>query len=106
MATATGTATWNTRRSPGRRRFWWVARLRVYSQYLLGCRKAETVKDALITIWSEITARTDGPLAMRFYVQPLMATILAIRDGLEDARAGHPPYFWSLFTDPGWTRVG
>lgn len=73
------------------------------------------MKDALITIWSEIAARPDGPLAMRFYVQPLMATILAIRDGLEDARAGHPPYFWSLFTDPvnrrerlqgGWKSVG
>ena len=28
-----------------------------------------------------------------------MATIFAIRDGLGDARAGRPPYFWSLFTD-------
>ena len=27
-----------------------------------------------------------------------MATILAIPDGLKDARQGLPPYFWTIFT--------
>ncbi len=31
------------------------------------------------------------------FIQPLMATILAVRGGLKDAREGRPPYFWSLF---------
>jgi hypothetical protein len=49
--------------------------------------------------WHEIVARPDGPLAIRFYVQPLVAAVLAVRDGLRDARRGNRAYFWSLFTD-------
>jgi hypothetical protein len=30
-----------------------------------------------------------------------MASILAIRAGLQDAREGKPPYFWAIFTEPG-----
>jgi len=54
--------------------------------------------DTFSRIWQEIVARPDGPLAGRFYLQPLMATALAIRDGVADARMGRPPYFWTLFT--------
>jgi len=65
--------------------------------------------------WQEILARPDGPLAMRFYLQPLMSTIFAIRDGLRDARMQRPAFFWALFTRPsqrkellrsGWKSVG
>ena len=71
--------------------------------------------DVLAQMWQEIVARPDGPLAMRFYLQPLMATLFAVRDGVHDAHAGRPPYFWSLFADPanrserlrdGWRSVG
>ena len=72
--------------------------------------------DNLLTqAWHEIAARPEGPLAMRFYMQPLMAAFFAIRDGLKDARAGRPAYFWALFTEPshrsqlvrdGWKSVG
>jgi hypothetical protein len=48
--------------------------------------------------WQEIAARPDGPMAFRFYLQPAMAMLLAVRDGLRDARAGKPAYLWSLFT--------
>ena len=41
--------------------------------------------DLLTRFWHEIAARPDGPLAMRFYLQPLMATFFAVRDGLKDA---------------------
>jgi hypothetical protein len=37
-------------------------------------------------------------MAFRFYLQPTMAILFAIRDGLHDARGGEPAYFWSLFT--------
>jgi len=52
---------------------------------------------------------------MRFYLQPTMAAFLAIRDGLKDARAGKPAYFWDLFNNPahrrerireGWKSIG
>src|SRR6266508_4038809 len=57
------------------------------------------MEETLTRILHNIFGRLDGPLHFRFFLQPLMATIFAIRDGLGDARAGRPPYFWSLFTD-------
>jgi len=33
---------------------------------------------------------------LRFIVQPLVAILLGIRDGREDARLGRPPYIWGL----------
>lgn len=75
----------------------------------------DSIPELLSRFWQEIAARPSGPLAFRFYLQPAMATFFAIRDGLRDARAGSPPYFWSLFTDPrhrherirsGWHSIG
>jgi len=39
-------------------------------------------------------------MSFRLVLQPSMAMIFAIRDGLKDAREGRPAYFYSLFTDP------
>jgi hypothetical protein len=73
------------------------------------------MEDYLVRWWQEIVGRGGGPLKMRFIIQPLMATILAVRAGLKDAREGRPPYFWSLWTDPhhrqemmqnGWKDIG
>ena len=59
--------------------------------------------------------RLDGPLHFRFIAQPLMATIFAVIDGLKDAKAGKPAYFWALLSTAehrkqlvkdGWKRVG
>jgi hypothetical protein len=58
----------------------------------------------LSQFWQEIAARPAGPLALRFYFQPLMATLLAVRDGLSDARQGKPAYLWSVVTDPAHRR--
>lgn len=43
-------------------------------------------------------------MSFRLLLQPAMALIFAIRDGLKDARAGRPAYFYSLFTDPATRR--
>jgi hypothetical protein len=43
-------------------------------------------------------------MKFRLVLQPLMATFFAIRSGLADARAGKPPFFWSLFSDPAHRR--
>lgn len=62
-----------------------------------------------------LVARVTGPMHFRLFLQPGMATFLAIRDGLKDARECKPPYFWGLFTDKGereammengWKSVG
>jgi hypothetical protein len=49
--------------------------------------------------------RLTGPLHFRFLLQPLMASILAVRAGLQDAREGKPPYFWAIFTDSRWKEL-
>jgi hypothetical protein len=39
-------------------------------------------------------------MSFRLVLQPLIATILAVRAGMRDARAGRPLYTWSVFHDP------
>ncbi|MFZ0886439.1 MAG: hypothetical protein WAN14_23760, partial [Candidatus Acidiferrales bacterium] len=48
----------------------------------------------------DLFARLDGPLHFRFIFQPLMAIIFAVIDGVKDARAGKPAYFWELLFTP------
>jgi hypothetical protein len=59
-------------------------------------------------------ARLDGPFHFRLIVQPLMATLFAVIDGIKDAKMGNPPYFWTVVFNPqhrkellklGWKRV-
>ena len=66
-------------------------------------------------ILENLIARLDGPLHFRFIFQPLMATILGVVDGVRDARAGNPAYFWAVLSTPksrgelvkkGWRSVG
>jgi hypothetical protein len=45
--------------------------------------------------------RVSGPMKFRIVLQPTMATLLAIRSGLKDAKSGARPYFWSLLFTPG-----
>jgi hypothetical protein len=65
--------------------------------------------------WQELVARPRGPMALRFYLQPLMAAIFAVRDGLRDAKMRRPAYFWAVLTNAsdrgtlireGWKSIG
>jgi hypothetical protein len=58
----------------------------------------------LARLWADLTARPGGPLEFRFLVQPLVAAVLAVRDGMLDARTGRSPYFWTLVHDPALRR--
>jgi len=49
-------------------------------------------------IWSDISGRLTGPMTFRLVLQPLMALIAAIPDGLRDARGAHSYFLW---TSPG-----
>ena len=72
--------------------------------------------DAILQRFVEdIVGRLDGPLHFRFIVQPLMAVVFAILDGLKDAKAGKPAYIWTMVTEPdhrtellkhGWKHFG
>ena len=44
----------------------------------------------------DIPKRLTGPGRFRFILQPLVAIILGIRNGLSDARAGRPTYLYGL----------
>ena len=64
---------------------------------------------------SDFIGRFDGPLHFRLYAQPLMAILLAVRDGTRDAREGRSAYLWTLLSDPsqrrylieaGWKGIG
>jgi hypothetical protein len=46
--------------------------------------------------WRNLVERTSGPLSFRFILQPSMAAIAAILDGIKDSRAGRSPYFWTI----------
>src|SRR5215469_2635303 len=58
----------------------------------------------LSNYWTDFIERFDGPLHFRLFVQPLMAILLAVRDGRRDAREGRSAYLWSLLTDPDQRR--
>ena len=58
------------------------------------------IQEILTRFWDQLIAQPSGPLAFRLILQPVMATILAVLDGLKDARAGRPPYFQAILSDP------
>ena len=71
--------------------------------------------DILMRVMENMGNRVSGPMKFRLVLQPVMASIFAIISGLNDAKAGKPPYFWALMTDPahrremirdGWKSVG
>jgi hypothetical protein len=71
--------------------------------------------DVWTLIADQVSDRVSGPMKFRIVLQPIMATYLAIRAGLKDAKSGTPPYFWRLLSTPGhrmeivkdgWKSVG
>lgn len=58
------------------------------------------MSDLLNRFWDELIGRADGPLTLRLFLQPIMASIFAIRSGIKDAREGRPPFLWSLVHQP------
>ena len=73
------------------------------------------MNEILARVWQNLYARLTGPMNLRFIIQPLVATILAIRAGLRDAHQDRPPFFWAVLWSPahlrellrqGWKDVG
>jgi hypothetical protein len=42
-------------------------------------------------VWEQLIARPTGPMAFRFILQPIMAAIAALRDGVNDAKSQRQP---------------
>jgi hypothetical protein len=62
------------------------------------------MNDPFVTYAANFVARLDGPLHFRFFMQPLMAIVLAFRDGRRDALAGRSPWAWVVVHDPTQRR--
>jgi hypothetical protein len=58
------------------------------------------IQEILMRFWTNLVERPEGPLAMRFVLQPIVAALLAVRDGMKDARSGRSPYFWTVLSSP------
>jgi hypothetical protein len=54
--------------------------------------------------FEDLPKRLTGPGRFRFVLQPTIAILLGIRDGLLDARAGRPPYLYNLLFRQGQRR--
>jgi hypothetical protein len=70
--------------------------------------------DFLARVGDMLVGRWSGPMWVRFVIQPSMATLLAIRAGWRDARAGRPAFLWEVVHNrelrptllrEGWTDV-
>jgi hypothetical protein len=48
-----------------------------------------------------LVGRAEGPLHLRFLIQPLMAAILAARAGARDVREGRAPFGWAVLVGRG-----
>ena len=71
--------------------------------------------DLIVRVVHNLGARLDGPMHLRFYLQPAMSALFAVRDGISDAKAGNPAYLWTVWSDKakrrelllnGWKGVG
>jgi hypothetical protein len=71
--------------------------------------------EVLNRFFGSFLPRLDGPLHFRFIMQPAMAIILAVIDGIKDAKSGRPPYFWDMVKNSeerkelfriAWKRIG
>jgi hypothetical protein len=58
------------------------------------------IREILTRFWDQLIAQPSGPLRFRLILQPITAIILAVLDGLKDARGGRSPYMWTILTDP------
>ncbi len=51
-------------------------------------------------MWQDLIGRPSGPMSFRFILQPTMAAIAAVYDGIRDAQLGRSPYFWTVLYNP------
>jgi len=49
--------------------------------------------------WGDVFGRIHGPMTIRFYLQPTLALVAAVKDGVKDARLGHKAFFWTALWD-------
>jgi hypothetical protein len=63
------------------------------------------VDDVLFRLLDQLLGRTEGPLHARLVLQPLVAAVLAVRAGLQDAKLRQPAFLWAVLTSRGERRA-
>ncbi len=80
-----------------------------------GTETMDPITESISRGVDQLIGRAGGPLHLRLILQPAVATVLAIRAGLRDAREGNPAFLWAVLTSPaerkllirsGWKDVG
>ena len=56
-----------------------------------------------LSVAEGIIVRLAGPMSLRFVIQPLIALLLGLRDGMMDAKAGEPTFILGLLHESAWT---
>src|SRR5258706_15173249 len=71
--------------------------------------------EILERVWENLIGRTSGPMNLRLIIQAAVATFIAVRAGLSDARESRPAFLWAALSNPtyrpellrqGWKDVG
>ena len=57
------------------------------------------MEDAFLRGWQNFLERPSGPIDLRFFLQPLIASFFAIRAGVKDAKLARPAFLWTLMID-------
>lgn len=57
------------------------------------------MEEFILRVLTGLSDRVGGTMTFRIILQPLMASLLAVRAGLRDARDERPPYLWTILTD-------
>ena len=73
-----------------------IAVLLLLGLFILGVAWYGISEESLGRLWRDVLDRPGGPMTFRFILQPAMAIIAALRDGIHDARLGRRPYVWAL----------
>ena len=60
--------------------------------------------DMIARGWDNFLARPSGMLNLRFIIQPALASFLALRAGLKDAREGRSAFLWAAINKPEHRR--
>jgi len=78
----------------------WLAGLLVLALIIVGGVWHGVSPTVFRRLWQNILDRPGGPMTFRFILQPTMAAIAALHDGVKDARMGRSPFFWTLLSNP------
>lgn len=78
----------------------WAAVIATCTFIVLGSIWYGFSADVLRRIWRDIVDRPAGPMSFRFILQPAMALLAALHDGIKDAKLNRAPYFWTVLSDP------